>query len=175
MGDEPVGDRTDDRAGAFAEPRIEDVLEPDDVRGAVRVGLVVHPVVGRQRDRGAERVEPPEHRVHVPVVAVSLRLAGRVLVLDVVGQREVEHVRLAPLQQPDPRLEHEERELGRVHVGQRHADELEHVLDAVLLERTLLRALRGEVDAATREVHVLAELPAQLVLRRDGHDTGAVA
>src|SRR5437870_4060041 len=83
--------------------------------------------------------------------------------------------RLAPLQQPDPRLEHEERELGRVDVGQRHADELEHVLDAVLLERTLLRALRGEVDAATREVHVLAELPAQLVLRRDGHDPGAVA
>src|SRR2546425_6137007 len=38
---------------------------------------------------------PPEHRVHVPVVAVRLGLAWRVLVLDVVGQREVEQVRLA--------------------------------------------------------------------------------
>src|SRR3989454_12133288 len=35
VSDEPIGDRADDRAGALAEPRIEDVLEPDDVRGAV--------------------------------------------------------------------------------------------------------------------------------------------
>src|SRR5262249_7625995 len=72
-------------------------------------------------------------------------------------------------------FEHEPRQFGRIHVWQRPADELEHVLDAVLALAAFIGLLRREVDAAARNVHVLGELLAQLVLGRYSRDLGAVA
>jgi hypothetical protein len=94
-------------------------------------------------------------------------------VLDVVGERQVHEVAPLALEQPDAGLEHEQRQLHRIHVGQRHADEIEDVLDAVLGERALVRPFGGEAHVAPRQIEVLGELLAQLVLGGDRHDFGA--
>src|SRR5439155_158304 len=104
----------------------------------MQVSAVLMTATSPSRSNGRSNRRAVVARSHT---ASTLGIARRVLVLDVVGEREVEEVRPAPLQEPDSRLEHEQRELGRVDVGQLHADELEHVLDAVLLERRLVGAL----------------------------------
>ena len=173
MRDEGVGDRADHRGVALAERGVEDVLQPDDVRLAGGIGLVVHPVIGGERDHRAQRLEPPEALVELLVEASRLALGRRVLVLDEIGERQVHEVAALALEQLDAGFEHEQRQLHRVHVGQRHADQLEDVLDAVLGERAPVRALRGKAHVAPGQIEILAQLLAQLVLGGDGDDLGA--
>ena len=175
MADEGVGDRADDRARPPAELPVQNVLQPHHAGRAVLVGLVVHAVVGRERHGRAQLLQPAEARIHLRIEAVGLRVAGRIGVLDIVGEREVEHVRAALLQQLQPGVEHEQRKVRRIHVRQRLADIAERVLDAVLLHSAAVGMLRGEADRAVREVHALLELPAELVLGGDGGDPQAGA
>jgi hypothetical protein len=111
--------------------------------------LVVHAVVGGQRHRGAEIGEAAEGVVDAAVELVGHRVAGRVLVLDVVGQRQ-EH-QLGPARSAaHAGFQHEQRQLHRVHVGLRHAHQLEHVLDAVVGQRAAVGELGREADVAAR-------------------------
>ena len=54
-----------------------------------------------------------------------------------------------------------------VGVGKYKGATAERVLDARLLGGALVCTLRGKVDASARKIHVLAELFAKLVFRRD--------
>ena len=159
-----VGDRQDHPGAAGAEPGVEQVLEVEHVGGAVHAGLGVHAVVGGEGDDAAEGVELAEVAVHHPVEGVGALGAGRVLVLHVVGGREVHHVGPALVRhQLDAGGEHELRQGGAVDRGHRHADPLDHLVDAVLVLGRLVGLLGREADA----LHAVAEELPQLVLGGD--------
>ena len=175
MADESVRDGADDRARPPAELPVENVFQPHHAGRAVLVALVVHAVVGGERHGRAQLLEPAEARIHFRIEAVGLPVPRRIGVLDIVGEREVEDIRAALLEQLQPRIEHEEGKVRRIHVRQRLADKAERVLDAVLLHGAAVGMLRGEADRAVREVHALLELAAELVLGGDGGDPQAGA
>ena len=98
-------------------------------------------MVGGDADDGPKRRQPAERIVQLRVEIVDLRRAGGVLVLDVIGQRQVHQLGTVPLQQFDAGFQHKEGKLGRVDIGQRPAYQVEHLLDTVRLARTLIGAL----------------------------------
>ena len=148
-----IGDRQDHARPARAQPRVEHILKIDDLRPSRRVGLGVHAVVGGERDRRAEAVEPREVAVHHPVEGVGGRRARRVLVLDVVGGRQVHDVGSPRLHEPDARREDELAEVGAVDGRQRPAHERQRVGDAVLRLGGLVGLLGREADA----LHLVTE------------------
>ena len=162
-----VGYRKYHTSCVLAEPRVQFIHEVDHVGRAVGQGLVAHAVVSRDRhDRPGVR-KPTECAVEPGVEIVDLRRSRPVLVLDVVCQRKVHQVDAALFEYLDPRFEDEGREIGRVHVRQRKADHIEHVLDPVVFHGAGVRLLRREVDAAVLEVQTTTQKTAQLVLRSD--------
>ena len=89
-------------------------------------------------------------------------------VLYVVRQRQVRQTRPVVLfEEPDAGVEHEQRQRVGVHVWQWPADPTERVVDAILLERTAVCALRGETEVAIADIHSIAELPAEFFLGGD--------
>ena len=100
-------------------------------RAVLGVVLWLHAVVGGQRERGATRIELAQDNRPSSVESVRHRRAGRVLVLDVVGGREIHDVGPIGFEQLDAGGKDELAQLGAVDRRQRHADEVEHVVDAV--------------------------------------------
>ena len=91
------------------------------------------------------------------------------LVLDVIGEREVHHVGALALEEGQARRQHVLGELGAVDVGHGHRHQVGHALDAVLGLAHLRGLLRGKADA----VHAVPEQPPELVLGGDDHGPGA--
>ena len=171
VADESIGDRADDRGRLCAEFFIQQILKPDHVGRAVGLGFVVHAMVRREGDDGAERGQAAEPLIQILIEGVRLALARRVFVLDEIGKGEIHDVGLARLfHEPDAGVEHEQGQIGRVHIRQGPPDEIEHVLDAVLFRGAPVGVLGREADGAASDVHSLSQLPAQLVLGGDGDD-----
>ncbi len=163
MAHERVGDRTDHPHRAGAKPVVEHVLQKDDMRAAVGKRLVVHPVVGGDPDDAAKFDEARDAPVELLVKRQRLRLVGGVAVLHVVGQRQIEEFGAAVLDQPDPGIEHEERQIGGVHVGLFPSDQRLDLAYPVLVDGAAVGEFRRKADA----LHVVAQHPAQLVLGGD--------
>ena len=81
------------RAAPALDQRVDDVLEIEHVGRAVGQVLVVHAVVGGQDDDRAGGVERADVAVDHRVERVGGRRAGRRLVLNVVGRRQIHDVR----------------------------------------------------------------------------------
>jgi hypothetical protein len=158
-----IGDGQDDAGPGCTQPRIEVVLQVDHVGPAVRAVLGVHAVIGGEHDGGAQGIEPRQIAVHHGVEIIRRRRARRGLVLDIVGGGQIHQIRPLLLHEFDPGEEHEFRQLRTVHGGNRHADALHHVFDAIVGQRDLVGLFGREADA----LHLVTEQPAQLVLRRD--------
>src|SRR5690606_1805297 len=157
--------------GARAVPVVQQALRVDHVGFAVGVGLAVHAVVGGDHQHRAQFVDPPEVAVQHGVEVVGDRGAGGVLVLDVVGQRDVGEVGAVALQDLGAGGHRELAQPGAVHLGQVHADQVQDVLDAVVGEGGGVGLLRGEAHAAAAQAP--AEQAAQLVLGGDHRDRAA--
>ena len=113
---------------------VEQVLQVDDVVAAVGRALVGHTVVADQGDDRAQLLEPRTALVQRRVVGQRLGMVGRVLELDVVCQRQVQQRRREILlEQSDPGIEHEQRQIRGVHVRQRPSDQIQTVVDTVFL------------------------------------------
>src|SRR5690606_24817148 len=172
-----VGDGQHHPGGARAVPVVQQALRVDHVGFAVGVGLAVHAVVGGDHQHRAQFVDPPEVAVQHGVEVVGDRGAGGVLVLDVVGQRDVGEVGAVALQDLGAGGHRELAQPGAVHLGQVHADQVQDVLDAVVGEGGGVGLLRGEAHAAAAQAP--AEQAAPLVLdvvgQRDVGEVGAVA
>ncbi len=169
---ESIGYRADHPGLAGAEFGIENVLQVDDLGRAVGLRLIVHAVVGSHADDRAQFGKTADLLVDAAVELVRHRVAGRVLVLDVVGQRKEQHVGFVSFQQLDAGFENEQRKVHRVHVGLRHADQIEYVLDAVLGQGAAVGELGRKADVAARQVEVLAQLLPQLVLGGNRYHLG---
>ena len=107
-----------------------------------------------------------EVAVHHRVEVVGGGGPGRLLVLDVVGRRQVHHVGTLALHQLDAGGEHELGQPGAVDRRHVHADQRGHAVDAVGGARRLVGLFRREADAG----HPVAEQGAQLVLGGDDGD-----
>src|SRR4029077_6237607 len=92
MAHERVGDRTDDAHGSGAKTRIQLILQVNDIGRTIAGRLVVHSMVGGDGNRGAQRDQLVDARVHGVVVSIRLWLSGRVLVLHIIRGREVQEV-----------------------------------------------------------------------------------
>ena len=161
VGDVGVGDRQDDpRPDAAVRER---ALEEAHVRAAVGLDLGVHAMVGGDPENRAAPVELPDQGIEPRVEAVRLGTAGWILVLDVVGCREVELIEAPGIEQPDPGLEAVDARLRVVDVRMGAPHQLAQVLDPVLGGGSGVGLLDRETDPA----QVLAEQPPQLVLDRD--------
>ena len=169
MNDIRIGNRQDDARGAGAVPRIERILQEHDVGTAERVGLRIHSVIGGQYDGGAEHIEPAQACVENPRECVGGRGSRRVLVLHIIGRRQIHDVRPLALEQRDAGVEHEFRQRGAVHRRQRHPRQSQRVRDAVFRERHLIGFFRRKADA----LEPVTQQRSQLVLRRDDRDFGA--
>ena len=111
------------------------------------------------------RIELGHVAVHHGVEVVGDRRAGRVLVLDVVGGREIHDLRPVALHQLDAGGEHELRQAGAVDVRHVHADQGVDVLDAVLGQGRLVGFLRGEAAGlAGAQLQPLPRRPRSLSL-----------
>ncbi len=126
-----IGDRQNHPRLCGSQPCIERVLQINHVGPAIRAVFGVHAMIGGEDDRGPQFVEPREIPVHHRVEIVGQRRAGRGLVLDVIGGGQVHEIRPLPLHQLHARDEDEFRKRRAVHGGQRHADAVEHIVDAV--------------------------------------------
>ena len=142
-----VRDRQDHPSALTPEPFVEQVLQEDHVRARVQPRLGVHAVVCGHADHRTERVQSGQVPVHHRVEAVGVRIAGRVLVLHVVGGREVHHVGLAGFEQSHAGGKDELGQLGAVDVRDGHADQRQDVVDAVFLFADLVRLLGREADS----------------------------
>jgi len=69
-------------------------------------------VIGGQCDDCAEFDKARHPRVERLVKRVRFRVARRVRVLDKIGQRQIEEPRGVAFEQPQPGVEHEQREIG---------------------------------------------------------------
>ena len=114
MPNEGIGDGTDDPDRSFAEARIQFVFQIDDIWRAVLCGLVVHPVVGGNGHGGTERNQRRHRLVHLAVIGVRLGLSGRVLVLHIIGGRQVHQIRTHGRQKLHAGIEHEQRQIRGV-------------------------------------------------------------
>ena len=165
-----IGDRADDPRRAGAEMGVQDVFEIEDMRAAVRQRLIVHAVIGGQRDNAAEFGEAGEALVERLMKGERLGLVGGVAVLHVIRQRQIEELCPALLDEADAGIEHEQRQVGRIHIGLRPADQRLDRRDTVLLFRAAIRLFGREADAIVADRQTAAEHPAQLVFGGDrGH------
>ncbi len=164
MDDVRIGDRQDHAGAAGAQEPVDDGTQVDDVRRAVGTRLGVHAVVGGDAEHRAGTIEGVEVAVEHRVEVGRGRRARRVLVLDVVGERQVERVGSLAPEQLEPRGQHVLRELRAVDRRHGHRDEVGRAVDAVLGLRRLVRLLGREAHA----LHLVTEQAAELVLGR--HD-----
>src|SRR5580698_4000113 len=157
---ERIGDRADDAHGAGSEARIQFVLQVDDIGRTVAGGLVIHPVIGRDRNGGAERDQLGDAGVDRLVVSVGLRLAGRVLVLHIVGGRQIHQVGLDRREKLYAGIEYKQRKVRRVLVGLRSPDKFFDVFNSVVRKIGAVRVFGRKTD--TR--HFIGQDLEQLVL-----------
>ena len=78
------------------------------MRAAVGERLVVHAVIGGQRDDAAQLGEARQALVERLMEGQRLGLGGRVAVLHVIGQRQIEELRAALFDEADAGIEHEQ-------------------------------------------------------------------
>ena len=173
MAHKGVGDRADDTHRAVPDMRVQDVLEVEDMRAAVIERLVVHAVIGGDRDDAAEFGKARQALVERPVKGERLRLVGRVAVLNVIGQREIEELGTTVFDEADTGIEHEQRQIGRIHIGLRAPDHRLDIGAAVLLFGTAIRVLRREADGALADPEATAKHRPQFILGGDRGDRHA--
>ena len=87
-----VGNWQDDASAAHTKRAIKPVLQVNHIRRAVHRDLGVHAVVGRQRDYTPHSIELAQVAVHHCVKRVGTVSARCVLVLHIVGRRQIHHV-----------------------------------------------------------------------------------
>ena len=170
---EGIRDRADHAGGVGPESGVEFILNEDNVGLAFWQGLVVHAVISGECEHGTGLHQSPEAGVDLREELGRKGRARRVLVLDVVGQRQEHQVGAIALQQSNAGFEHEQREVHRVHPGLGHAHQRQYRLDAVFGHRARIGFLGGKADIAPGKVQPLAQLQAQLVLGGDGDDAAA--
>ena len=171
MDDVRIGDRQDHARAAEPDERVEQRTQVDDLRRAVGVGLGIHAVVGRDSQHRAGAVERVEVAVEHRVEGRRRRRAGGMLVLDVIGERQVHDVGPLALEQLEPGRQHVFRELRAVDRRHWHGDQVGGALDAVLALRCLVGLLGREADAG----HPVAEQSTKLVLGGDHRHAGSRA
>ena len=123
MAHERIGDRADHPHRTVTETAVELVLEENHVGLAIRQRLVVHAVVSDQTDDGAQFDKAPHAIVDRPVERIRFRRSRRVRVLHIIRKRQIEQPGHAALEQRDPGIEHEQRQIGRIHVRSAAPDE----------------------------------------------------
>ena len=106
MAYEGIGDRADHPHGSHPETLVQHILEKDHIGLAARERLVVHAVVGDEPDDGAELGKATYPIVDRAMKGVGHRIARRVRMLDIIRQRQIKQMGLAPLEQRDPGVEH---------------------------------------------------------------------
>ena len=84
--------------------------------------LVVHAMIGGDGDDAAEFDQLRETPVERMVKFQRFRLVRRVAMLHIVGQREIQQFGPALLHKANAGVEHEQREVGRIHVRLRPTD-----------------------------------------------------
>ena len=104
-------------------------------------------MVGRQHDRGVQRIEPSEIAVEHRGEFIGSRRAGGGLVLDVVGGRQVHDVRTLPLEQRNAGGEDELGERSTVDGRHLHAGERQGVADTIVDQGDFCGLFRREADA----------------------------
>ena len=107
MNDVGIGDRQDDARRAGAVPRIERVLQKHDVGPSERIRFRVHPVVGGKDNGCAQHVELPQARVEHAGKRIRGGRPRCMLVLHVVGCRQIHDVGPLAFHQRHARVEHE--------------------------------------------------------------------
>ena len=169
MHDIGVGDRQDHPRGGLAEPFVQKVLNIDDGRVAGGVMFRLHAVVSRQHDGGSHLVELAEIPVDHGVEAERAVLVGRELVLDIVGGRQIQHIRVPFFQDLHTGGEDELRQLRGIDFRHRSAEPCAGILDAVFRLCRLIGALGRKTDGAVLvEGQAGSQKGAQLVL--GGHE-----
>ena len=163
MNDVRIRDRQNHAGRARAVPRIERILQEHDVRPPEGVGLRIHPVIGGKDDGGAQHVETAQAGVEQTGECVGFRRARCMLVLNIVGRRQIHDVRAVAFEQSDACLEHEFGQCGAVDGRQRHSRQRQRIGDAVLLDGHLIGSFRRKTDT----LETVTEQRPQLVLRRD--------
>ncbi len=111
-----------------------------------------------------KRLEAREAIVEGAVKRERLGLVGRVAVLHVIGQRQVEELGAASLDEADTGVEHEQRQIGRIHIGRGAPDQCLDCVDAMLRAGAAIRLLGREADCPGAEVKAAPQHAAQLVL-----------
>ena len=162
-----IGDRQDDARAGGAQPPIQHVLQVDHVRARIEPGLGVHAVIGGERDGAAQGIELAQVAVHHAVEGIGLLGARGVLVLHVVGGREVHDILGLRLHEPARRRRTRTPTAPRCRrPAPACPTSCTHALDAVLGKAHLVGLLGGEADA----LELVAEELAQLVLGGDDRD-----
>ncbi|SEG35930.1 hypothetical protein SAMN04488115_104448 [Bosea lathyri] len=149
MAHERVGDRADHPCCSNPVARIQPIAEIEDVRRAIGEGQIRHAVIGDDADRGARVDEGPDTLIDGADEGVRFRRAWRMGVLNEIRKREIEQLRPAALQQAKPGIEHEQRKLRRILVGNRPARLGVGAGDPMLRHGTGHRFLCRECDART--------------------------
>ena len=123
MAHERVGNRTDHPHRSSAETAVELVFEENHIGLAIRQRLVVHAMVGDETDDGAQFDKAPYAIIDRPVESIRFRRSRRVRVLHIVRERQIEQPSHAAFEERDPGVEHEQRQIGRIHVGPAATDQ----------------------------------------------------
>ena len=95
-------------------------------------------MIRRQSDGCAERSHASQRAIDSPIELVSFLRTGGILVLNVVGEREIHQIRLFPLEDLDAGFQHEQRKIRRVFIGKGLADVGEAIVDAIVLLRAFV-------------------------------------
>ena len=164
-----VGDGADDGDACGTEPFVEQGLDVDDLRVALFIVLGVHAVVGGGGDDAPCVEQAPDLGVDLAVEVQRLLLVGCELVLHVVGEREVEEVGPALLDECGTGLEDVDGGVAGVDLGAWPADDVLGVVDAVGVLPRLVDLLGGEDDAAALD-DAVAKYGAELFLGGDEGD-----
>ncbi len=80
-------------------------------------------MVGDETDDGAQFDKTPYAIIDRPVERIRFRRPRRVRVLHIVRKRQIEQPGHAALEERHPGVEHEKRQVGRIHIGPGAADE----------------------------------------------------
>ena len=92
MHDVRIGDRQDHARALATEPLVKLILQIDHVGTRIEASLGVHPVIRRDHEHRAERVELAQIAIEHRIKAIRVFIARRVLMLDIVGGRQVQQV-----------------------------------------------------------------------------------
>ncbi len=173
MAYERIGDRADHAAGIGAEPRVQQIGHEHHVGRAVGPRHVVHAVIGGRRHHAAEVAQRPEPRIDRAQEPARLLAFRRMTVLHIVRQRQIEQPRAAALHQPHPRIQHEQRQIGRILIGRSPSDQGAQIVDPMRRHPRPIGALGGGGDSAVADDKSLCQSLAQLVLGGDDGDRDA--